>query len=556
MTDNHLLIYRLAGLMLEHEQHILPVDLLFDDDQIGDFVKSIQIDSPYQQMLIEGVLTESVKEEKLFVSFTVEGYFHYVLGMVMESQFANHSAQDIHHKVSCNQLNGITEGLKHFLIRETDNQKFDTLLWFVDFGKNFKNVIVDSLSYAYLKIGDRSPVGGTIELTKGLFENPTDSDIEIIDSVLDRLEKLQKNSVSKQIIHEVLHYIKTDSPQKAGLFVKAIQYLKSDEKIEKLDRLTSLDFDNGDPETVKLYQNIGSEWNTLGQYSKAIAAYNKAIAAVDPQNIRQIEISAEIYNNLGNAFKYNGQFDESLSHFNKSLDIYISHFGEGHVALGTTYGNLALNYQEQDNLEKAMHYYEKAIMLEERLHGYYHPNIAITYNNLGTLSVEQLNFTMAKVYYEKSLKIFLSIFGPIHQWVATAYNNISLMHIKEKNFSLGLEYGNKALIIIETLFGTKHPWYATTISNIGGISLELREFNKALVNFTQGLEIKLELYGEDNLNIGYSYYNIGKCHYELKNYHPARLHYHKAWTIFKNALSENHSISKKTQDYLTKLNDL
>ena len=59
---------------------MLPVDLLFDDEQIGDFVKSIQIDSPYQQMLLEGVLTESVKDEKLYVSFTVEGYFHFVLG--------------------------------------------------------------------------------------------------------------------------------------------------------------------------------------------------------------------------------------------------------------------------------------------------------------------------------------------------------------------------------------------------------------------------------------------------------------------------------------------
>ena len=86
MTSNQLLLYRLAELMLEHEQHILPVDLLFDDEQIGDFVKSIQIDSPYQQMLLEGVLTESVRNEKLYISFTMEGYFHFVLGEVIYNQ--------------------------------------------------------------------------------------------------------------------------------------------------------------------------------------------------------------------------------------------------------------------------------------------------------------------------------------------------------------------------------------------------------------------------------------------------------------------------------------
>lgn len=62
MTANHILLHRLADIMLVNEQNFLPVDLLFDDEQIGDFTKSIQIDSPYQQMLLEGVLTESVKD--------------------------------------------------------------------------------------------------------------------------------------------------------------------------------------------------------------------------------------------------------------------------------------------------------------------------------------------------------------------------------------------------------------------------------------------------------------------------------------------------------------
>ena len=89
MTNNKLLLFRLAELMLEQEQHVLLVDNLFDDEQIGDNVKSIQIDSPYQQMLFEGVLTESVQYEMLYVSFTVEGYFHFILGEVIYHQSSN-----------------------------------------------------------------------------------------------------------------------------------------------------------------------------------------------------------------------------------------------------------------------------------------------------------------------------------------------------------------------------------------------------------------------------------------------------------------------------------
>ena len=61
--------------MLLKNKHILELDILFEDDKIGDFVKSIQIDSPYQQLILEGVLTETLEEDKLMVSFTIEVIF-------------------------------------------------------------------------------------------------------------------------------------------------------------------------------------------------------------------------------------------------------------------------------------------------------------------------------------------------------------------------------------------------------------------------------------------------------------------------------------------------
>ncbi len=47
MTNNHQLLYRLAELMLENEKHILSVDVLFDDVQIEDYVRSVQFDYHY-----------------------------------------------------------------------------------------------------------------------------------------------------------------------------------------------------------------------------------------------------------------------------------------------------------------------------------------------------------------------------------------------------------------------------------------------------------------------------------------------------------------------------
>ena len=167
MTSNHLLLHRLAELMLEHEQHILLVDLLFDDEQIGEFVKSIQIDSPYQQMLLEGVLTESVREEKLYVSFTVEGYFHYVLGEVVYYQTIGKKSEVLKQIVEDNKLNGAKEGVEQCLIRDVLVDDLSRLMWLIDEGKEKLELCVFALLY-FLKSN------GAKKMIEKLLESPTE----------------------------------------------------------------------------------------------------------------------------------------------------------------------------------------------------------------------------------------------------------------------------------------------------------------------------------------------------------------------------------------------
>tara|TARA_B110000285_G_scaffold111907_1_gene127008 strand:- start:26 stop:424 length:399 start_codon:yes stop_codon:yes gene_type:complete len=128
MTNNHLLLYRLAKLMLEKQQHILPLDDLFEDEQIGSFVRSIQIDSPYQQLIFEGVLTETIKVERVMVTFTVEGYFHHVLGEVIEQQTEGKDASLLKELLKNNQLRGITEGVEQCLVRDVEKNDLSRLM--------------------------------------------------------------------------------------------------------------------------------------------------------------------------------------------------------------------------------------------------------------------------------------------------------------------------------------------------------------------------------------------------------------------------------------------
>jgi hypothetical protein len=200
MTDNHLLLYRLAELTLEHEQNTLPVDLLFDDKQIGDFVKSIQIDSPYQQMLFEGVLTETVRDEKLYVSFTVEGYFHFVLGEVIFTKAKGKNAEYLKELSEKIQLNGIREGIENCLNKDISIGDSSRLIELIDHGGEMLNLIVKPLTNLFLnnkiiqktKTKEEAIIDHVSFVISELFSNSTDNDIKAINEILKYLDKNEK----------------------------------------------------------------------------------------------------------------------------------------------------------------------------------------------------------------------------------------------------------------------------------------------------------------------------------------------------------------------------
>lgn len=232
MTDNHLLLYRLAELMLEQQRHILPVDLLFDDDRIGDFVKSIQIDSPYQQMIFEGVLTESVRDEKLFVSFTVEGYFHYVLGEVIFDSF---QASELRQLVDSNRLNGVREGVSQCLIRHAERSNFDVILDFIDAGADYAQLCIVPLGMALLN-------ADIAELLRKLLDNESEEDYRILDAVLQFLSQNNRHQTVDKVWTHLIPLLGdlefTTAPyHKARIIIHGIGF-KDDEFIDGLtDRI-------------------------------------------------------------------------------------------------------------------------------------------------------------------------------------------------------------------------------------------------------------------------------------------------------------------------------
>ena len=157
-----------------------------------DFVKSIQIDSPYQQMLLEGVLTEKVRHEKLFVSFTVEGYFHFVLGEVIYKRTQGLGADTLKQIVVENKLNGAKEGVEQCLIRDVQKDDLTRLMWLIDESDLALELAVLPLAMAFISIEIKY-------VLRNLLISPSYNDLILLEKVCLFFEIILKDNISDEI---------------------------------------------------------------------------------------------------------------------------------------------------------------------------------------------------------------------------------------------------------------------------------------------------------------------------------------------------------------------
>ena len=320
MTNNHLLLYRLAELMLEKQQHILALDDLFEDEQIGAFVRSIQIDSPYQQLIFEGVLTETIKEERVMVTFTVEGYFHYVLGEVIEQQAEGKGAEALKGLLENNQLRGITEGIEQCLVRDVEKNDLSRLMWLIDEGGKALEASAYPLAQAFLI----HPIERVMD---ELFADPSDNDIDVLEKAIKKLESAQQNDKVKIIYKKINSIIKPDNILKANLFVKSITYIPKERRKKELDKLSSFTVNEENEIAGDFYFSLAKQFEFIADYNKAIKFYKKSLDVTLKLFGGNHKNIGSTYNNMGFIWKNKGDYDKAIDYYNKDLDFILKNYG-------------------------------------------------------------------------------------------------------------------------------------------------------------------------------------------------------------------------------------
>ena len=522
MTDNNLLLNRLAELMLENERHILSVDWLFDDEQIGDFVKSIQIDSPFQQMLLQGVLTESIRDEKVFVSFTVEGYFHYVLGEVIYYRNEGLGAEAIKKIADTNKLNGVKEGVEQCLIRDVTSGNLERVLWFIDEGTVYLDICVKPLLECLKTLGSKNTLDA-------ILSNPTDHDWEALFFLDKLLAELQLNSLRNTFLKELMprNPFKTKTSMWLGL--KAIEVF---DKVESEKYLNEIDAEN--PlifEDEHLLKQLGLIWYKSHSFDKAIFYFEKVLAIrVINHGTKSLQ-AADIYNSLGYAWKDKRSYLKALDYHEKSLDVRLMVLGAEHEKTGISYNNLGNVWKRKGNYDKAIEYFEKSFDIFLKVHGQQHPFTGASCHNLGLGWNKKGEYSKALFYLNKSLTIFQKTYGNQHPWTGDCCENIGNVLTNIGDFDMALDYYDQALKIRLAVHGDQHPTISNCYKYLGNNWKKKRGYSKAIDYYEKALAIKLNVHGDLHSSIGHMFFCIGLVYQDWRKFDKAIENFFKGFKI-------------------------
>jgi len=583
MTVNHLLLYRLAELMFENEQHILPVDLLFDDKQIGDFVKSIQIDSPYQQMLLEGVLTESVRDEKLYVSFTVEGYFHFVLGEVIYKRTEGSGAEALKQIVEANKLNGAKEGIEQCLIRDVQKDDLSRLMWMIDNCDSYIELYTLPLSHTFLKFGS-NPVESQLlnfkvsikKVIRLLITKRTSNDIKVLENVIDFLESKSKYIIVKEVCNILLNEFHVNCSKSGILILKSLNNKEHKFKINFFKNLIEFQPDEVDKESAyflfyranflteiykyelalkdfehclsilkKLKRNhrgdIASCYNNIALLKCDFGDFKGALSILkESQKVKNIYSDYANFHNLGTIYIKIGNHKKAIENLIKSIDIKIRIFGFYHDQVQLAYNNLGVAYDDMGDFEKAEYYFNKSLNICYKIYGENHDSVATSLHNIAGIKLSQDKIDEAIETYRNALKIRVSIFGENHEVTANTYLHYSSVykgtHENKKEYSLL----KKSLQINENIFGKNAFQTIDCLNGLGEYYWYRGDFKKSLSYFELTERICSKYYGVRHPKIDTAYNNLALLYEKIGNNNFALKYYRRSIFLCKNLYGDNH----------------
>ena len=377
MSQKETLLYHLVELMLEKQQTFLLLDELYEDEVISPFVRNIQIDSPFQQLIFDGVLSQFVQGEEFIVNITVENYLHHLLGLILQKDDRYQSHESLIQLIKSNNLKVLNEGVSNLLSLDIEIGNFKRITDLIDLSGGDEVV----LGICVMPVINALQIFSIKEILDVLLKSNTDNDYSLLLKVLAELELLQLNQLKSDLKIQIINKIQISSTYSVLLFLESLYQVENDLFNKNTNKLIDV-VKHQDQESEVLFKLLKVK-NHRAEYDYCISLCNRItnqFTKIDSKLNAQIQfILAELLYRKGDYIKCEEILTTLLS-LESSESFKIKLFN----LLGDLYQNIG-------DYESSLKYHTENLNLKEKVFGKNHIEYAYTINNIGVVYYSQKN---------------------------------------------------------------------------------------------------------------------------------------------------------------------
>jgi two-component system, NarL family, sensor kinase len=256
---------------------------------------------------------------------------------------------------------------------------------------------------------------------------------------------------------------------------------------------------------VPAYVNLGSIYSSQNKFADARECYINGLTLLEGN----IDFMASvIYNNLGNDEYSKGDYSKAIEYYISSIQISEKINDLDRLAL--TYNNIGSIYtKELSDPLKAIEYYKKSLEIEKKKEN--KEGIAIELNNIGNALILQSNFKEAEKTFEEALKIFTGIENA--EGIAKSYEFLGSLYNTTGKYDRAIEAFTKCTNIRKK--NNDEIKLADVYYQLGTIYFFRKAYNISLQYYFKSLELaKLKsnksLESQVYLGIHETYASLGK----------------------------------------------
>ena len=604
----------LSQALLEREQLQLSLDELFDHPLLGIAVKNIQIDSPHQQLLRKGIISQYFIDDSLQVSFTMEAALYYIAALDVNTEklpslpFEKFMWKEVARSFA---WQCVASGQSMALYDWIDNESIPV------------EILVKGLSESLILNGARSTL-------QQLLVTPTARDYGILDKAFDLLaenrpgEKEQRatellselllhpdpqgrelkirlmSDAGKAIADKAFNEMNEDSSNfssqellgwakylsrfgrhrnaeiainkavklsaeefcdaSEGIFEERIfvarslgKFRESLELIEEWERILLNNGSLSELRNANLASSRGKAFEHLAQYTVAIRYYSMAMEIFESRfGLHKIE-TIDSFLDVGDVANHLGNYDDALNIYIQCSNRFQRVFGESHPNVASTLMRIGDIWQTKGQYDKALEFFESALKINIDYYGESHPNVASIITRIGDVRNTKGQYDMALEFFESALKINIDYYGESHPNVASTLTRIGDVWNTKGQYDKALEYFEKDLKISIDYYGESHPNVASTLMRIGDIWQTKGQYDEALEYFEKDLKISIDYYGESHPNVASTLTRIGDVWNTKGQYDKALEYFESVLKINIDYYGESHPNVAST---LTRIGDV